>query len=99
MTEPELGPCPLCGRPMLAGASVDRHHFVPKSRGGRVAVPLHRICHRKIHSLFSEKKLATRYATAEALLAHPDIRAFVEWVGRKHPEYYDRNRTARAKRR
>lgn len=30
-----LGPCPLCGRPMIAGPSVDRHHWVPKSEGGR----------------------------------------------------------------
>ena len=94
-----LGPCPLCGRPMIAGPSVDQHHFVPKSRGGRVKTPLHRICHRKLHSLFTEKELAGPYATPEALLAHPDIQTFVTWVARRPPEFYDRTATAKSKRR
>ena len=35
-TEPAaLGPCPVCGRPLIEGPSVDRHHLVPRSQGGR----------------------------------------------------------------
>jgi hypothetical protein len=94
-----LGACDLCGRPMVAGASVDAHHFVPKCEGGRERTPLHRICHRKIHSLFTERELAQTYSTPAALLAHPDIQNFVRWVSKKPPEYYDRNRTSNAKRR
>ena len=84
---------------MVAGRSVDAHHFVPKSQGGRVATPLHRICHRKIHSLFTERELARLYNTPAALLADPGIQTFVAWVARKHPEYFDRTRTAKSKKR
>ena len=84
---------------MIAGRSVDGHHFVPKSEGGRVATLLHRICHRKIHSLFTEKELARLYSTPAALLAHPDIRTFVTWVAKKHPEYFDKTRTSKSKKR
>ena len=45
--EPER--CPLCGRVLEPGASVDEHHLVPKSKGGKVKSLIHRICHRKIH--------------------------------------------------
>ena len=84
---------------MHAGATVDEHHFVPKSQGGREKTALHRICHRKIHSLFTERELAQHYRTPEALLAHPDIETFVRWVRKRPPEYLDRTATSKAKRR
>ncbi|QJE72051.1 HNH endonuclease [Aerophototrophica crusticola] len=82
-----LGPCPLCGRPMLAGPSVDLHHLVPKSEGGKHTVPMHRVCHRKIHAELTEKELRDRYNTAEALREHPAIADFIRWVARKPPEF------------
>jgi hypothetical protein len=94
----ELGPCPICGRPMRAGPSVDRHHFVPKSEGGREARWVHRICHRKLHSLFTERELARAYATPDAIRAHPEMARFVHWLRGKHPEFWVRTATARAKR-
>lgn len=93
----DLGLCPLCGRQMIAGASVDEHHFVPKSKGGRDKVPLHKICHRKIHSLFNEKELSLVYNTPEKLLEHPDIQAFVKWVQKKQPEYNDNSKRSKSK--
>lgn len=83
----ELGPCPLCGRQMLAGPSVEEHHLVPKSQGGRVTVPLHRVCHRKIHAELTERELAGPYATLEALRGHPAIADFIRWVAGKPPEF------------
>lgn len=93
---PSLGDCPICGRPMVAGGSVDRHHFVPKSEGGRVAVWVHRICHRKVHSLWTERELATAYSTPEAIRADPEMASFIRWLARKHPEFWARTREARA---
>ena len=58
----ELGSCPLCGRVMFKGDSVDRHHWQPKSQGGTAAEYLHRICHRKLHSLFTGRELADRFS-------------------------------------
>ncbi|OYQ35003.1 restriction endonuclease [Niveispirillum lacus] len=82
-----LGACGLCGRPMIAGPSVEDHHLLPRSQGGKQTVPLHRVCHRKIHAELSEKELARGYTTLEALRAHPDIAAFIDWVARKPPEF------------
>ncbi|HYD99513.1 MAG TPA: HNH endonuclease signature motif containing protein [Alphaproteobacteria bacterium] len=82
-----LGACPLCGREMIAGPSVEEHHLVPRSEGGRETAALHRVCHRKIHAELDERELAQRYNTAEALRAHPAIAAFIRWVARKPPEF------------
>ncbi|MCS6877182.1 MAG: HNH endonuclease [Geminicoccaceae bacterium] len=90
-----LGPCPLCGRPMIAGASVDRHHLVPRSRGGRETVFMHRICHRKLHSLWNERELERSFCDIEAIRAHPEIRKFVAWLANKPPTFWAPTRPAR----
>ncbi len=89
-----LGPCQICGREMLLGDSVDRHHWQPKSRGGREVNYLHRICHRKLHSLFTNKELETEFATPEAVRRHPEMHKFITWVRRQPPEVVLRHRKA-----
>ncbi|MBP1852528.1 HNH endonuclease [Rhizobium halophytocola] len=86
--------CPLCGR-AIPPDQRDLHHFIPKSRGGRETVPLHRICHRQIHALFSEAELEQSYSTTKQLLTDPAIRKFVAWVRKKPPGYYDGTRRSR----
>jgi hypothetical protein len=83
---------------MVSGGSVDRHHFVPRSEGGTSAVPLHRVCHRKLHSLWTERELAERFNTPEAIRAHPEIGRFVRWLRRKPPEFWVATREAKSKR-
>lgn len=90
--------CPLCQRP-VPPAQQDAHHLVPRSQGGRQTVVLHRICHRQVHALFSETELARHYASAEALLAHPEMARFIAWVRRKPPEFFERTRKSAALRR
>lgn len=82
------GPCALCGRPL--GARFERHHLVPRVRGGRETVAVHPICHRKIHSVFSAGELARRYATPQALRAHPEIAAFIKWLADKPADFHKR---------
>ncbi len=89
VTEPVA--CRLCGRP-VEPAQLDLHHLIPKSQGGRDTVPLHRICHRQIHALLTEKELARHYGTIGQLLAHPDIARFVDWVRRKPEGFVERTR-------
>lgn len=81
---------------MIAGPSVDRHHFLPRAEGGRDSAAVHRICHRKLHTLWSERELAVLYSTPEAIRAHPEIRRFVDWVRRKPPEFWAPTRPCRA---
>lgn len=93
---PQQPVCPLCERG-IPPSEESAHHLVPKSKGGRETELMHRICHRQIHALFSEAELADTYNTAEALLAHPEVRKFVDWVKKKPDNFYQR--AARSNRR
>lgn len=90
-----LGKCPLCGRDMIQGSSVNQHHLIPKSEGGTEQFYMHRICHHKLHATFSEKELAAYFHTWERLKDHPQISKFVCWVKKKPPLFYDRNASSR----
>lgn len=90
--------CPLCRRAMVPGPSLDRHHPLPRSRGGAVAVTMHKICHRAIHAMLSERELEQDFADFDRLRAHPGLAQFVAWVSKRPPEYYDRTRWSKARR-
>jgi hypothetical protein len=75
---------------VIPPAQADRHHLVPKSKGGRQTEFLHRVCHRQIHALLTESELAGQYATVEALLQHPELQAFVAWVKTKPDDFFVR---------
>jgi hypothetical protein len=83
---------------MVAGRSLDRHHPVPRSRGGRETVVMHKICHRAIHAMLSERELAEEFSEFAALQAHPLLAQFIAWVKKRPPEYYDRTRWSRSRR-
>lgn len=74
---------------MIPGPSIDQHHLIPKSKGGKIQEDCHKVCHRKIHSRFTESELAFVYNTWDNLRAHPDIQTFVRWVKKKPPEFLD----------
>jgi len=91
--------CPLCER-VIPPAQADRHHLVPKSKGGRRTQYLHRVCHRQIHALLSESELAGDYSSVEALLQHPELLNFVEWVKTKPADFFVRtHKSARLQKR
>lgn len=46
-----------------------------------------RPCHNQIHAVCSDKELAEERSTRDTLLAHPEIRRFVDWI-RKRPSGY-----------
>jgi hypothetical protein len=91
LARPVTPVCPLCDRPVPA-SQADAHHLVPRSKGGKHTLVLHRICHRQIHALLTETELARGYCTVEALRAHPGLAAFVRWVRNKPPEFIERTR-------
>lgn len=86
-----VGICPICEREMWNGASIDRHHFTPKCRGGKASEYLHKICHRKIHSIWTEKELEKEFNDPNKICAHSEMEKFIEWVQKKEPNYYDKN--------
>ncbi|MET3120016.1 5-methylcytosine-specific restriction endonuclease McrA [Undibacterium sp. GrIS 1.8] len=85
--------CPLCARP-IPTAQRDAHHLIPKMKGGKLTVTMHRICHRHIHALFTETELARDFNTAEALLQQAEIQKFVRWVQTKPDDFFERTRRA-----
>jgi len=93
--------CPLCGREMIAGPTVDDHHLIPKSKGGKKIPPvtMHIVCHRKIHSVFTDNELMTYYNTWERIQEHEQIEAFIKWVGKKPAEYLDVHRETKSRKR
>lgn len=90
-TGPMILLCPLCQREIPPGQR-DAHHLIPKSKGGKHTEFLHRICHRQIHALFSEIRLARQLNTVEALLEQAEIVRFVQWVRDKPNDFYLRTR-------
>lgn len=82
--------CPLCNRQIAK--PFDKHHLVPKSKGGKHTVFLHRICHSKIHSVLTRSQLAKHYYKIDQLKKHPEIARFVTWISNKPPSFYSRTR-------
>lgn len=94
--EPIDAHCPLCGR-LLGKENLDRHHLIPKKFKGTEQFLMHKVCHRKIHSAFTERELFNTYHTWEALRAHPEIAAFIIWVAKKDPGFYSRTFSTNAR--
>ena len=82
--------CEVCNR-RLGDIRVEYHHLIPRELGGRVTIPIHRICHQKIHATFTNRELLHQYNTVDAILTHPEIQKFVKWVQNKDPSYYTKN--------
>ena len=93
------GDCPICDRELWCGSSIDKHHLVPKCKGGKETKYLHKICHRKIHSVFTEKELEKQYHDPEVIKLHPEIVKFIKWVSNKDPDFYDKTVTHNRKKR
>jgi hypothetical protein len=81
--------CPLCGRPLAEPKN--KHHLIPKSKGGKNIPPvwMHKICHDKIHSVFTENELRDYYNTAERLQENEEITKFIKWLQKQPPTFYD----------
>lgn len=93
------GLCPICDREMYTGSSINRHHFIPKSRGGKVQEYIHTLCHNKIHSLWTEKQLELEYSDPDLIRNHPDMQVFIAWIKKKDPLFYIKTKTSNSKKR
>ena len=78
--------CWLCARPL--GVRIEWHHPIPKSRKGRETVPVHPICHRTIHKLFTNKELERNFHTPEKLAERPEMARFLQWIASKPPDFH-----------
>ncbi|MGV8936026.1 MAG: HNH endonuclease [Allorhizobium sp.] len=85
--------CPLCARDIPEDQQ-EAHHLVPKSKGGKQTVILHRVCHDQIHAVFSDAQLAKKFSTIEAILEDEAVQKFVGWIKTKPPGFADSARDA-----
>jgi hypothetical protein len=81
--------CELCER------EVNRltiHHLIPKQAVKRKqadagpTVDICSACHRQIHSLFDNKRLARELNSLEALKNEPQMAKFLAWVKKQKPD-------------
>jgi hypothetical protein len=92
--EPEPAVCPLCER-VIPGDQKEEYFLVPKSKGGKKTVCLHRVCHDQIHAIFTDSQLAKKFSTIDALLQDPAVQKFVAWIKGKHPGFSDSAKESR----
>ena len=77
------------------GRRVQQHHTVPKSKKGRETVPVHPICHKTIHTIFTNAELARFGDDREHLLESEELAKFVAWIENKPPDFHAPTRRAR----
>ena len=78
--------CWLCHRAL--GKKVQWHHTVPKAKKGRVTVPVHPICHRAIHTNFTNAELARIAGQREPLLGNAEMHRFLTWIADKPADFH-----------
>lgn len=86
-----LGSCPICGRDLIKGNSINDHHFIPKCKGGKASdkITLHKVCHDFLHRQFTENELRRVYNTPEKCLEVESVIKFTKWLKKKDPEFVD----------
>ena len=77
--------CGLCEREVQ---STSRHHLVPREEGGRhgPVVDLCQPCHSSVHRFLSNRQLASRYATVEALRTAEELQPYLRWIRKQRVE-------------
>lgn len=85
--------CWLCERPLAR--RVQWHHTVPKAKKGRETVPVHPICHRTIHTHFTNAELARIDGAREPVAANEDVAKFLRWIADKPPDFHAPTRRPR----
>ena len=83
--------CPICNRELDGSLFVEFHHLIPKTFKGKDGIDVHKICHQKIHSVYSERELQHYYHTVERIMDNDEMQKFVKWVAKKDIDFYDKN--------
>ena len=56
---------------------------------------MHPICHRTLHTTFTNKELARVGDDPAALASNPDLQRFLAWIASKPPDFHAPTRRAR----
>ena len=76
--------CELCRR--IGVTKVTEHHLIPREEGGKdkMTAWLCEDCHKQIHALYTNKELAVRLNSLEALENDEKISKYLKYI-RKQP--------------
>lgn len=88
--------CSLCDRELSNQKS--RHHLTPQMYGGKDIINLHKMCHDKIHTVFTEKELKNEFNTMDKIRQNEEIIKFIKWVSKKQPDFYDNSNHTKIRR-
>lgn len=77
--------CGLCEREVQ---QTSRHHLVPREEGGRHGAIVHlcQPCHSSVHRFLSNRDLARRYPSVEALRNAAELRDYLDWIRKSRVE-------------
>lgn len=88
----DLDTCCICNREIPESVKT-LHHLYPKEVKNRRkiknkeernrTIPLHTVCHRKLHSVLTNRELFKSYNTEEAIANHEEMLKFKDWVSKK----------------
>ena len=79
---------PRCGQCEREVQATSRHHLVPREEGGKhgPTVDLCQPCHSSVHRFLSNRDLARRYPTVEALRAAEELQSYLNWIKKQRVE-------------
>lgn len=86
---PENMNCELCEREVTR---LTAHHLIPRQKVKQKkanpgpTVDICSACHRQIHNLFDNKRLAKELNSLEKLKAEPEMQKFLSWVKKQKPD-------------
>jgi len=79
--------CRLCDREVPRNL-ITLHHLRPREKGGKAEhrTPLCRPCHKQLHAIFSNARLAKSLDRIELLKTAPELQGFLTWIRRQKPD-------------
>ena len=78
--------CALCERAVPSEAYLEKHHMVPRAKGGKETERVCLDCGNQVHLLFTNNELGDKYNTIEALKTDERVWRWIRWV-RKHGRF------------
>ena len=77
--------CELCEREL---EKLTVHHLIPKHKKGKHGprINICSACHKQVHVLFDNTRLAKELNTAELLKDEPQMQKFLAWVSKQNTD-------------
>ncbi|MDJ0736262.1 MAG: HNH endonuclease [Nostocaceae cyanobacterium] len=76
--------CELCERDV---EKLTVHHLIPRQKKGHHGPKINicSACHRQIHTLFDNTRLAQELNSKQKLIDEPKMQKFLSWVSKQNP--------------